>query len=97
MGDSSTLLVSLIQIICIQPCSLPKSDQTIRGSEQVNRESEDGPIKSKKTFVRQSLATQVIPYPNLPIKYHKTINGIGGDPTRLVIPMKNFTSTLSMH
>ena len=37
----------------------------------------------------------MIPYPNLSIKYHKTINGIGGDPTRLVIPMKNFTSTLS--
>ena len=49
----------------------------------------------ERKFVRQSLATRSIPYPNLLIKYHKTINKKGKLPTRLVIPAKTFTATFS--
>ena len=49
----------------------------------------------EEEFVRQSLATQVILYPNLLIKDHRTINKKGEFPTRLVIPAKNFTATFS--
>ena len=42
-------------------------------------------------FVIQSLATYAIPYPKLLVRNHKTINKKGGFPTRLVIPVMNFT------
>ena len=37
----------------------------------------------------------MIPYPKLLIKYHKKINSKGRFPTRLVIPVMNFTATFS--
>ena len=46
-------------------------------------------------FLRQSLVTQGIPSPKTLIKEHKKINGRGEFPTRLVIPVTNFTATLS--
>ena len=49
----------------------------------------------EEEFVRQSLATRVIPSPKITIKYHKTINENGEFPTRLVITAKNFTATFS--
>ena len=39
--------------------------------------------------------TRVIPYPKSLIKYHKEINNKGGFPTRLEIPVTNFTAALS--
>ena len=45
--------------------------------------------------VRQSLATREILSPKLLIKDHKTINENGEFPTRLVIPVTNFTATFS--
>ena len=49
----------------------------------------------EEEFVRQLLATRAIPSPKLLIKDHKTINGNGEFPTRLVIPAANFTTTFS--
>ena len=49
----------------------------------------------KEEFVRQSLATRVIPSPKLLIKYHKTINENGEFTTRLIIPATIFTATIS--
>ena len=49
----------------------------------------------EEEFVRQSLATRVIRSPKLFIKDHRTINGKWGFPTRLLIPMMNFTPTFS--
>ena len=46
-------------------------------------------------FLRQSLVTQGIPSPKTLIKEHKKINGRGEFPTRLVIPVINFTATFS--
>ena len=46
-------------------------------------------------FVRQSLATRAILSPKLLIKDHNTSNKKWGFPTRLVIPVKNFTTTFS--
>ena len=49
----------------------------------------------EEQFVRQSLATQVIPSPKLIIKAQKIISKKGGFPNRLVVPATNFTATLS--
>ena len=49
----------------------------------------------EENFVRQLLATRVIPSPKLLIKDHKTINEKGKFPTRLVIPRTNVTATFS--
>ena len=49
----------------------------------------------EEKFVKQLLSTREIPYPKLPIKDHNTINKKGGILTRLVIPVTNFTATLS--
>ena len=48
-----------------------------------------------RSFLRQSLATCVIPSTKLIIKYHKTIKEKGGFPTRLVIAAMNFSVTFS--
>ena len=49
----------------------------------------------EEEYVRQFLATRVIPSTKLLIKDHNTINKNGGFPTRLVIPATNFTATFS--
>ena len=49
----------------------------------------------EEDFARQLLAMKAIPVPKLLIKDHKTINKKGEFPTRLVIPVTNFTATLS--
>ena len=49
----------------------------------------------EEEFVRQSLATRVIPSPKLLIKDHKAINENREFPTRFVIPATNFTTTFS--
>ena len=49
----------------------------------------------EEKFVRQSLTTHAIPSPKILIKDYKTINRKGEFPTRLVIPEKNLTVTLS--
>ena len=49
----------------------------------------------EENFVKQSLATRVIPSLKILIKDHNTINKKGEFPTRLVIPATNFTATYS--
>ena len=49
----------------------------------------------EEEFVRQFLATRMIPSPKLLIKDYKAINENGEFPTRLVIPATNFTVTFS--
>ena len=49
----------------------------------------------KEKFVRQSLAARAIPSPKPLIKDYKKINEKGELPTRLVIPVTNFTATFS--
>ena len=46
----------------------------------------------EEKIVRQSLATRAIPYPNILIKYHKTIDNKGVFPIMLVIPAMNSTA-----
>ena len=50
--------------------------------------------RQKEKFARQSIPTQVIQYPKLPIKDHSKINRKEEYSTTLVIPVKHFTDTL---
>ena len=51
--------------------------------------------KNEVGHINESLKTKATPTPKLLIKYHKKLTGNWDFPTRLVIPVANFSATFA--
>ena len=62
-------------------------------AQETKLELKDTLSEKELTFLSKTLESKSIPTPKLIIKDHKKANENGDDPSRLIVPANNFTST----